>query len=85
MNTQMTKRRRREGMLAGMAYIHKQVTPMAGSMRKQTAVTNRLGGYHKPDLMVLGRVADHTGHCTTGCDHDSRDHPDEYKRATELQ
>jgi hypothetical protein len=37
--------------------------------------------YSKPDLIGLGRVADHTGHCSTGCDHDSVVHPDEFKKA----
>jgi hypothetical protein len=41
--------------------------------------------YSKPDLVHLGRVADHTGHCSSGCGHDSTLHPDEYNKATELE
>lgn len=41
--------------------------------------------YCTPDLVRLGRVAEHTGHCTEGCDHDSEVHPDEYKSATEVE
>ena len=35
--------------------------------------------YETPEIAELGSIVESTGHCSSGCDHDSVLHPDEFK------
>lgn len=38
--------------------------------------------YVKPEAFELGSIVALTGHCTSGCDHDTLVHPNEYKSSS---
>lgn len=40
--------------------------------------------YEAPEVVEFGSIVDLTGHCSSGCGHDSWLHPDEYK-ASDLE
>ena len=50
-------------------------------MDNQTHKTDEEKSYESPEIFAFGNLAEMTGHCSSGCGHDSPlVHPDEFEK-----